>query len=424
MSHDPIATIEDTLRRERPRLVAALTRLLGADRLALAEDVVQDACLKALETWRERGVPDRPEAWLIAVARNRALDRLRRDGRFAALEPRVVDWIEDLARPESLVLQHRLHGALSEEEIALLFLCCHPALSEEVQVALTLKTQCGLSVDEIARAFLAEPDTIAQRIVRAKAKLREIDSTFDLPAGIHLATRLRTVLRVIYLMFNEGYAATGGDHLIRHDICSEALRLVEALAARPETASPETHALTALLSFQHARAAARQDAVGDMVLLQDQDRTTWNYELIERGFSHLRHAMKAETPTQLHLEAGIASVHAMAPSYQETDWRALCDYYESLAMIAPSPIVELNRAVALSMVEGPTAGLAVLEPLKSDPKLSRYALYHAVIGDLAQRNGDLATAQTAFARALELPCSRPERRFIESKIARLQGTGA
>lgn len=419
MSHDPATVIAETLRRERPRLIAALTRLLGGDRLALAEDVVQDACVKALEVWGERGVPASPEAWLTAVARNRALDRLRRDGRFAALEPRVIDWIEDLARPESLVLQQRLHGTLSEEETALLFLCCHPALSEEAQVALTLKTQCGLSVDEIARAFLAEPEAIAQRIVRAKAKLREIGSSFDLPTGNYLATRLRTVLRVIYLMFNEGYAATGGDQLVRHEICAEALRLIESLASRPETGTPETHALAALISFHHARAAARQTDRGDMILMEDQDRTAWNRELIERGFGHLRRAMTGTTLTPFHLEAGIASVHAMAASYQETDWRALCDYYESLAMIAPSPIVELNRAVALSMADGPAAGLALLEPLKGDPKLSRYALYHAVIGDLAQRSGDIATARAAFVEALKLPCSAPERRFIESKLARI-----
>jgi RNA polymerase sigma factor (sigma-70 family) len=418
----PAALIADVLRRSRSRLIAALTRLFGADRLALAEDVVQEASLAALESWATRGVPEKPEGWLAAVARNRALDRLRRQGLMAAIEPRLVGWIEDLARPEALAFEERTRGAMDDDETALLFLCCHPALSEEAQIALTLKAQCGFTVEEIARAFLATPETIAQRLVRAKTRLREIRPQFEMPVGAALRGRLKIVLRVIYLLFNEGYAATTGDELVRLDICTDAMRFVTALTERPETSLAETRALAALMSFQHARAASRLDEAGGLVLLEDQDRGKWDLPLLRRGFSLLQQAMSDDELTAFHLEAGIASVHAAAPSYEETDWRALCNYYDGLVGISPTPVVQLNRAVAYAMADGPSVGLALIAPLEGDPSMQRYALFFAVKGELAWRNGDISNAQQAFEQALKLPCSAPERRLVERKLARCKSS--
>jgi RNA polymerase sigma-70 factor (ECF subfamily) len=307
---------------------------------------------------------------------------------------------------------------MDDDETALLFLCCHPALGEDAQIALTLKAQCGFTVEEIARAFIASPETVAQRLVRAKSRLREIRPQFEMPVGAALRERLQVVLRVIYLLFNEGYSATTGDELVRNDICADALRFVTALTERKETAHPETHALAALICFQHARAGARLDSCGSLVLLEDQDRTKWDSGLVHRGFTHLRKAMSGENLTAFHLEAGIASVHAAAPSFEDTDWRALCRYYEALISISPTPVVQLNRAVAVAMAEGPPAGLALIAPLEANPSMQRYALFFAVKGELAWRSGDVQSARQSFERSLTLPCPAPERRLVERKLAR------
>jgi RNA polymerase sigma-70 factor (ECF subfamily) len=392
-------------------LIGALGRALGASALSLAEDCVQDAFLAALETWGERGVPDNPFAWLLATARNRALDKLRRHAMMSALEPRLTDWIERLqaARPAD---------GLGDEELSLIVLCCDPALEPEARLALTLKTVCGFSVEEIARAFLATPQAIAQRLVRAKARLRELDIEFAMPTSAGLRARMPSVLRTIYLMFNEGYSASEGDRLIRHDVCAEAVRLAETVAWHPAASAPEAHALAALILFQHSRHRARVAANGTPIVLEEQDRRLWDRAMIARGFQHLAAARNDDVLTALHLEAGIASVHAAAASWPETDWERLTSYYDALNEIAPSPVVVVNRAIAMSMERGAQAALEALAPLAGQKAVSRYLPYHMAVGDLEMRRGERAAARAAFMRALALPMSAQERRLVEAKLQR------
>lgn len=403
------ALIDRLSRRETGRLVGALTRTLGASALSFAEDCVQDAFVAALATWGERGVPENPFSWLLATARNRGLDRLRRHAMMSALEPKVGEWIAQLQRPTK--------DALGDEELSLIILCCDPALEQEARLALTLKSVCGFSVEEIARAFLAKPEAIAQRLVRAKARLRELSVEFAMPAKAGLAERMPSVLRTIYLLFNEGYSASDGDRLIRQDMCEEALRLAELVAWHP-AAAPEAHALAALILFQHARHRARVAAEGTPVVLEDQDRRLWDRAMIARGFQHLAAARNDTALTALHLEAGIASVHAAAGAWERTDWAALLGYYDALAEMQPSPVVAVNRAVALAMAESADAGLAALKPLESEKAMARYLPYHLAVGDLEARAGRKAEARAAFARALALPMSAQERKLVETKLKR------
>jgi RNA polymerase sigma-70 factor, ECF subfamily len=404
-------TIDRLSRRESGRLVGALTRTLGAAGLSFAEDCVQDAFVAALDTWAARGVPNNPFAWLLTTARNRALDRLRRHAMMSALEPRVTQWIEHLQAPVD-------SEGLGDEELSLIVLCCDPALEEEARLALTLKTVCGFSVEEIARAFLSTPDAIAQRLVRAKAKLREREQAFAMPVGALLRARLPSALRTIYLMFNEGYSASEGDRLVREDVCDEALRLAETIASDPVAGSPEAHALAALISFQHARRRARVAPDGRPMLLEEQDRRLWDRAMIARGFQHLGAAQGGEILTNYHLEAGIASVHAAAASWEDTDWARLLSYYDGLTEIAPSPVVAINRAVALSMIKGPEAALAELAGVGGQKSIERYLPYHLTVGELELRSGKRIAAREAFARALELPMSQQERRLVEAKLNR------
>ncbi|MBP6011577.1 MAG: hypothetical protein KBA31_05050 [Alphaproteobacteria bacterium] len=401
--------IERLSRRESGRLVGALTRTLGASGLSLAEDCVQDAFLAAFETWGPRGVPDNPFAWLLTAARNRALDRLRRHAMMSALEPKVTDWIEHLrTAPDT--------SGIGDEELALIVLCCDPALETEARLALTLKTVCGFSVEEIARAFLATPEAMAQRVVRAKVRIRELGIAFEMPSGAALNQRMPSVLRTIYLLFNEGYSASDGDTLVREDICEEALRLAELVAWHPVASSPEAHALAALILFQHARRRARVAADGNPVLLEAQDRRLWDQAMIARGFQHLSAARNDAVLTALHLEAGIASVHAAAPSWRQTDWASLLSYYDGLSEIAPSPVVAINRAIALSMVKGADAALEALHGLEEQKAVGRYLPYHMTIGDLELKRGRRQAARAAFQRALALSMSTQERRLVEARL--------
>jgi RNA polymerase sigma-70 factor (ECF subfamily) len=406
-----LAPLIDRLsRRETGRLTGALTRVLGASALALAEDCVQDAFVAALTTWAERGVPDNPFAWLLTTARNRALDRLRRHAMMSALEPKVGEWLEQLNRPTE--------DMLGDEELSLMVLCCDPALDADARLALTLKTVCGFRVEEIARAFLATPEAIAQRLVRAKARVRTLNLEFAMPSGAGLAERMPSVLRTIYLLFNEGYAASDGDRLIREDFCGEALRLAEVVAWHPRASSPEAHALAALVLFQHARRAARVAADGTPLMLEEQERRLWDQPMIARGFQHLAASRNDKELTALHVEAGIASVHAAARSWRETNWAALVSYYDVLAAIAPSSVVAINRAIAVGMLRGAEAGLEALAPLAGDKVVARYLPYHLAIGDLELRRGCAKAARAAFARALDLPMSAQERKLIEAKVKR------
>jgi RNA polymerase sigma-70 factor, ECF subfamily len=400
--------LDQLFRRDAGRLVAWLARVFGAGRLDLAEDVVQDALIAALKSWSWSGVPERPAAWLATVARNRAIDRLRRDARAP-----TGDGSEAAVVPPDDVL---LPPPLADDTLRLMFVCGHPALGEAAQVALMLKTVCGFSVEEIAGAFLAQPSAIAQRLVRAKARIRELRLGFALPDGPEMTERLAPVLRAIYLLFDAGYRARGGDALIRDALCEEALRLVTLLAEESRCATPETHALGALVAFQHARRPARTDEDGSLLTLEAQDRSLWNRALIERGFRHLRAAGRGDRLSAYHAEAGIAAAHVASPSFAATDWAAIIGWYDVLAEIAPSPIVTVNRAVAVAMRDSAAAGLALLRPLASDRRLAGYGPFHTALGELERRNGDANAAAAAFRAALALHPNAVERRLIEGRL--------
>ncbi len=423
--------VDHLFRHSAGQMVATLTRMLGPRNLSLAEEVVQDALVRAIETWPHRGVPENPRAWLMQVARNRALDCLRRDasrarkagvlaaepvhaptvmGPMTQVPPAALAALIASANP----LDSESSGA--DDTLVMILMCCHPALAREAQVALTLKTVGGFSVDEIARAFLLRPAAVAQRLVRAKRLLRERRIAFELPAR-GLGARIGSALETMYLMFNEGYAATAGDDLVRSDLCGEAVRLATILADHAATSLPEVHALLALMLFQASRLPARCDAEGALVLLADQDRGRWDRALIGRALGHLERCAAGGRATAYHLEAGIAACHAMAPSYAATDWAQILALYDDRLALAPSPVVVLNRAVALSMVQGPRAGIAALAEVADDPHLRGYYLLPATLADLWLRCGDRQTAAAHYRRALELPCNEPERRFLLRRLA-------
>lgn len=413
-SHGEVeALLGPLFRRSAGRIVAALTRALGPERLDLAEEVVQEAMLEALRRWPYKGIPDNPAGWLYRVARNRALDALRRNA--------------TLSRRLEALPADDLHGGgetpvadpLLDAELRLVFLCCHPAVPPVSQVALTLGIASGFDAPEIAAALLMKPTAVRQRIVRAKRRLREPDISFELPPPEALPERLPPVLRVLYLVFNEGYWAHGGEDLVRPELCGEAIRLAGLLARAPETERPEVHALLALFWLQSSRLEAREDGSAGLVLLEDQDRTRWDPLAVARGLRHLDRAASGDRLTTYHLEAGIAACHAVAPSVEETDWPRILYLYDRLAAQSPTPIVLLNRAVALAMVEGPERGLESLERLAGRPRLRRYPLLPATRAELLARAGDRAAAAAAYGEALAGTRSGVQRRFLEDRLAGL-----
>jgi RNA polymerase sigma-70 factor (ECF subfamily) len=411
--------VDHLFRREAGRMVSTLCRVFGPHNLELAEDVVQEALLRALREWPFRGVPDDPRAWLGRVARNRALDLLRRDATLARKAPLLA--AEDGGGgAEAEVF---FGGEVADDQLRMVFTCCHPAVPREARVALTLKTAGGFGVPEIARAYLAREATVAQRLVRAKRRIREAGARFEVPAGAELPERLDSVLEALYLMFNEGYAAASGEAALRADVCAEAVRLAELVAAHPGTGVPRAHALAALLLLQGARLPARTDAAGDPVLLAEQDRGRWDAGMLARGLAHLERAAEGDDLSPYHLEAGIAAVHATAPSYEATDWPYILGLYDALLAVKPSPVAALNRAVAVSMVHGPDAGLRAADEAAAHPSLAGYPLLHAVRGDLLARLGDPAAAANCFRRALGLPLSAPDRRMVERRVRECESAG-
>lgn len=421
--------VDHLFRREAGRMVAVLARSFGPARLDLAEEVVQEALIAALKRWPWAGVPDDPVAWLYRVARNRALDRLRRDSAFRSKEEEIREVLVpgtggaagaslgDSEIPEGV----RFSGEITDDQLRLIFLCCHPELPRDGRVALTLKTVCGFSVPEIARGFLSRETTVAQRVVRAQRRIRELGLPFEVPAPAELPERLDSVLEVLYLLFNEGYSAHAGDALIRADLCREALRLARHLALRADTGGPVVHALAALLAFQASRLPARVDAAGDLVRLEDQDRSLWDRGLIRCGFAHLERAAEGDEETPYHLEAAIAACHAGAmrdgaPDATATDWPAVLALYDRLLALNPSPVVALNRAVAVSRVEGPEAGLAALDDISRPASVPGDHLFPAIRGDLLHRAGRTSEAREEYRRALTRPCSEPERRFLQRRL--------
>jgi RNA polymerase sigma-70 factor (ECF subfamily) len=406
------AIAAELFRREAGKISAWLARLLGPSRLDLIEDAVQDAFSAALARWPEDGLPQRPSAWLAISARNKALDRLRRDARLGPIDEQAA-WRLGFSNPEE--------AGRIDDTLALMFVACHPALERDEQTMLTLKAVCGFGVKEISRAYLTTSEAVTQRLVRAKRKIRELGLSFEIPEGPELAARLPALIEAIYLLFNGGYTSGEGCALMSLDLCSEALRLSRLLTGHKATATGECHALAALISFQHARAGARMGEEGALILLADQDRSLWDRELIAQGFAHLQGATRSEELTALHIEAAIASVHAAAPSFETTNWQMLAHHYRLLEELKPTPIVALNAAIVTAEVEGPAAGLKRLGKLGRARKLARYAPYHAARGDLLLRLDRKREAAEAFAKALTCPLNDAERAHLERRLAECGG---
>ncbi len=390
-------------REESGKILATLIRLLGG--FDLAEEVLQEAFAVAVEQWTAGGVPANPTAWLVSTARFKAIDRLRRDARFAAKQDALV------AQTEAGVADAPEEATMFDDDrLRLIFTCCHPALAVEAQIALTLRTLCGLSTDEIARAFLVPTATMAQRLVRAKAKIAGAGIPYEVPGPEQLAERLDAVLVTIYLVFTSGYAATPP----RRALCAEAIRLGRIL--RELLPRAETHGLLALMLLHDSRSAARVGDGGDLVLLEEQDRTRWDRAAIDEGLALVEQALREGPPTRYAVEAAIAALHAQAARPDATDWRQIAALYAVLRAIAPSPVVELNRAVAIAMADGPSRGLAILDELARRGALDGYSLLHAARADLLRRLQRFADAAAAYRRALELAPEDAERRFLERRL--------
>jgi RNA polymerase sigma-70 factor, ECF subfamily len=405
------ALLDHLFRHQSGRLVAYLSGRLGPAHLDLAEEAVQTALLRAMQSWPVQGLPENPEAWLFRVAQNAALDLVRRE-RWQVGD--ADSFLRNMAAPP---VACGPPDYLADDELRLIFLCCHPELPAESRIALSLKVACGFSVAEIARAFLADEATIAQRIVRAKRLIRDRHLTLDLPDGPALAGRLESALEVIYFFYNEGYSAHGGENLVRADLCAEALRLVRLLAASPVNAA-RVDALAALIALQSARLGARHNSEGDLILLDAQDRAQWDQRLIAVGFDHFERCMKGNEISAFHTQAAIAATHARASAGHTTDWPMILALYDQLFELDPSPVVALNRAVAIAKVRGAAEALVEVDKLEHGPAMEHYHLRLAVRGHLLLELGEHPQARSSFAAALECPCSEPERRFLRRQLAR------
>jgi RNA polymerase sigma factor (sigma-70 family) len=417
------ATIEAVWRIESARLTAALARMVRD--VGVAEELAQDALVIALEKWPETGIPDNPGAWLMATAKHRALDHFRRN---KLLDRKHDELGRELFKQqqESAMANFEMLGQsqIDDDLLRLIFVACHPVLTKEGRLALTLRLLGGLSTAEIARAFLASEPTIAQRIVRAKRSLSEARVPFEVPEGDQLKLRLSSVLEVIYLIFNEGYSATAGEDWVRPALCEEAMRLGRILLSLVP-GEPEVHGLVALMEIQASRLRARTGPDGEPVLLMDQDRSRWDHLLIQRGLGALTRAEQlSSAPGSYTLQAAIAACHARARSASETDWPRIVALYTLLLQLIPSPIVELNRAVAVSMADGPTAGLQLIDALGSEPSLKSYHLLPAIRGDLLYKLGRFAEAQSEFRRAASLTKNQSERRLMLSRAEASAGAHA
>jgi RNA polymerase sigma factor (sigma-70 family) len=410
--------VEHLFRQEAAKIISALTGNFGLRNLELIEDAVQEALLKALRLWSYGTIPPNPAAWLMQVARNHALDNLRRHTRWHEKEEQIAleQELTELLQAEPIFSDEEI----KDDQLRMIFACCHPALVRESQVTLTLKLLCGFSVEEIARAFLTQSETIAKRLTRARERMKTNAAPFEIPSGTELASRLDSVLDVLYLFFNEGYNASHGEELIRRDLCEEAIRLTSLLAEHPAGDTPKTHALLALLLFQAARFSARTNSAGEILLLQDQDRSMWDRQMISCAMLHLDRAGSGESISPFHLQAGIAACHCMAKNYDATDWNRITLLYDLLLELNDSPVIALNRAVAIGKVRGPQAGLKAIEEIRDSKVLKKYYLFHAVRGELLLELKQYPEAEKNFRDALGLTSVPAEKQFLEKKLRSAQ----
>lgn len=409
------AAVDDVYRTESRRVLATLIRLLGD--FELAEEALHDAFASAMESWPRDGIPANPRAWLVSAGRFKAIDTIRRRARFSASLEELADRAPTAGGTTATHDAPFDDDKVEDDQLRLIFTCCHPAIAPETQIALTLREACGLTTEEIARAFLTSPSTVAQRIVRGKAKIRDAAIPYEVPSVADLPERLESVLSVIYLVFNEGYSASSGDSVTRADLSGEAIRLGRLLIEL--LPDPEALGLLALMLIQESRRKARIAPNGDLVLLEDQDRTLWNQRRISEGISLVEQALSSGRVGIYSIQAGIAAVHAEAPNTAATDWAQIVALYGTLLRSSPSPIVELNRAVAVAMHEGPAAGLALIDAILARGQLTDYHLAHAAKADLCRRLGRTSEARTSYERALALALQEPERRFLQMRLDEL-----
>lgn len=407
-------TLDHLFRHHAGQMVSVLTRKFGVEHVELIEDSVQDALVTAMKRWPYGGVPENQSAWLIQVAKNRVIDQLRRGAKSDSIEAANIDLPADTEDGP------RFEGELAEDQIRMIFGCCHPEVPADSRVALTLKIVGGFSVGEISRAYLAKDEAIAKMLTRAKQRLRTV--ALEIPAGAALGERLDSVLRVLYLMFNEGYSASAGSDLVRQDLCFEAIRLTELLLSHPATSDPKVHALAALLLFQAARLRTRTDSSGDLLLMADQDRNLWDRQMLGKGFEHFRLAAAGNELSDYHIEAEIASIHALAPSYEATDWVRILKCYDLLLARNFSPVVALNRVVALGEVSGPEAALEELSDVAANYLMTSFNLFHITRGHFLAQLRRNAEAVEAYRRAGDLTKNDAISRFLERKIEVLTST--
>ena len=429
-THDQVRELLDSLYRvDSGRILATLIRLLGD--FDLAEEAMHEAFAAALSLWPTSGVPGNPRPWLISTARFKAVDTLRRRARFDASQDQLARHLETQSSSAQISSEagsnKNEEDALEDDRLRLIFTCCHPLLAPEARVALTLREVCGLTTEEIAKAFLTTPRTLAQRIVRAKAKIRETPIAYDVPTPQELPERLGAVLQVIYLVFNEGYSAAAGAEVTRAELTGEAIRLgrlLVELRPDPEIMGPEVMGLLALMLLQESRRAARTSPTGELILLENQDRGLWNKEQIAEGVALLEKALQSQMTSRRFgtyaLQAAIAAVHAEAESVAATDWRQIVALYDQLTQIQPSPVVELNRAVAIAMCDGPEAGLAQIDTVLEHGELANYYLAHSARADMCRRLGRTAEARASYEKALALTQQEPERQFLQERIRQLK----
>ena len=411
-------------RREAGRMVATLTRVFGVHNLALAEDVVQDAFCRALEVWKFRGMPENPSAWLLATAKNRALDILRRQRTARTFAPDLGRLLDSEWTLAPAVEELFAANAIKDDLLRMMFSCCQPRLAEEAQVALILNILCGFSVNEIASAFVTSRAAIEKRITRAKKLLATSKRLFDVAAAADFAARLPAVHRALYLLFNEGYHGASPETPVRAELCHEAMRLAAVLLDHPLGATPTSYALSALMHLNAARLPARVDAAGDLQSLFDQDRSLWNRGLVREGLGLLELSASGSQLTEYHLEAAIASVHTSAPRAEDTDWGRIVSLYDMLVSIRPSPVIALNRAIAVAQRDGPERGLEAIGTIENRERLAAYPFYPAALGELELRRGRVDVARKHFRDAHRLARNDGERRFLEQRLEALRSSSS
>lgn len=413
-SGPPNQLIEHFFRHETGRLHGALVRLLGVHNLSLAEDIAQEAMLRALRSWAMGGIPPNPSAWITQVAMNLGRDALRHHRMSASKEPALITHHEQIQGTPAVAWA--LAHDIRDDALRLMFVCCHPTVPPDAQVILALKVLCGFSTAEIARAFLSSEAAIEKQLTRTKQRIHAANIGFEIPEGEDLSPRLNGVLAAIYLLFNEGYKASSGDRLVREELCQEAIRLASLLVTHPVGKTPQSHALLALMNLTVARFPSRLDEQGTLLRLNEQDRTRWNHSLIERGLVHLAEAAQGSVLSEYHLQAGIAAIHCTAPDFLSTDWANILRHYDELYRLKPSPIVALNRAVAIAQLHGPQAGLDDLAAIVQRDRLESNYLLHAVEGELYWRLQDNVSAAESFRRALRLAQVGPEQAYLTRMI--------